>query len=425
MLPLFARLSAAEQQRVFAAGAARRIVLATNVAETSLTVPGIRYVVDGGRPASSATAIAARSSSCRSSRSRRPPPTSARAGAGACPTGICIRLFDEADFGKRPLYTDPEVLRSSLAAVILRMKALRLLEIEDFPFVDPPPRKAIADGYALLTELGALDDAQQLTPIGRQLARLPVDPRMARMLLAARQGGCLREVLVIAAALSVQDPRERPLERQQAADEAHRRYADERSDFASFVKLWDAWQHAQDNRAPGESRRALAGRLEREFLSPRKLREWADVHGQLAEAVAELHWVPNTAPASYEALHRALLTGLLGNLGCRAPDEPQFLGTHATNSGSTAPGSPGHGAAGAAGAAEQRRIPRRRLAGARWVMAAEMVDTARLYARTVARIEPVWIEQAAGHLIRRSWSEPHWEKAPGRSSRSSAARSTD
>ncbi|HMS81434.1 MAG TPA: ATP-dependent RNA helicase HrpA, partial [Burkholderiaceae bacterium] len=331
---------------------------------------------------------------------------------GRVADGICIRLYDEADFTRRPAYTDPEVLRSSLASVILRMKALRLVDIDAFPFVDPPPRRAITDGYELLAELDAVDAQGALTKVGQQLARLPLDPRIGRMLLAARERGCLREALVVAAALSVQDPRERPVERQQAADQAHARFADPRSDFVSLVKLWDHWQRGKGE---GESNRAFASRLEREFLSVRKLREWADVHAQLCEAVAELHWAANAAPATYEPLHRALLAGLLGNLGTRAPDEPWYFGTHATKvwlhpSSGLARRSTARQQAGDAARADAKAEGS---SGARWVMAAEMVDTGRLYGRTLARIEPAWVEQAASHLIRRSWSEPHWEKKAG------------
>jgi len=412
IVPLFSRLSAADQQRVFAPHAAPRVVLATNVAETSLTVPGIRYVIDSGLARVKRYRIRGKVEQLQIEPVSRAAANQRAGRCGRVAAGVCIRLYDASDFDRRPAFTDPEVLRSSLASVILRMKALRLVDIEAFPFVDPPPRRAIVDGYELLRELDAIDEAQQLTATGRQLARLPVDPRIARMLFAGRQNGCLREVLVIAAALSVQDPRERPIERQQAADQLHARFVDTRSDFLGYVKLWDLWQAGP---RAGESRSAYAARLEREFLSPRKLREWADVHAQLCESVAELQWTPGTEPAAYEPLHRALLTGLLGNLGTRAPDEPYYLGTHATRfwlhpgSGLARRSSARRGSADAADAPARTEAS----AGARWVMAAEMVDTTRLYARTVARIEPTWIEQAGAHLIRRSWNEPHWEKRAG------------
>lgn len=395
ILPLFSRLSAAEQDRVFTPGAGLRVVLATNVAETSLTVPGIRYVIDSGlarvkryryRGKVEQLQIEPVSQAAANQRAGR---------CGRVRDGVCVRLYSRGDFERRPRYTDPEVLRSSLAAVILRMKALHLADIGAFPFIDPPPRKAIADGHALLRELAAVDEDHRLTPIGRQLSRLPVDPRIGRMLLAANETHSLRELLVIAAALSSQDPRERPLDAQQAADQQHRRFQDEHSDFLSYVKLWDYWQAAQSGReAAGESKRRLAARMEREFLSNRKLREWADVHGQLCEAVAALHWKANATAATYEQVHRALLAGLLGNLGTRQPEDTQYTGTHSTcfilhpSSGLT------------------RKPPR-------WAIVAEMVDTGRLYGRTAARVDPVWIEQIGAHLIQRSWGDPVWSKQAG------------
>jgi len=416
ILSLFSRLSAADQQRVFATGNAPRVVLATNVAETSLTVPGIRYVIDTGvarvkryryRGKVEQLQIEAVSRAAANQRAGR---------CGRVSDGICIRLYDEPDFAKRAAFTDPEILRSSLAAVILRMKSLRLEDIEAFPFVDPPPRRAVLDGLDLLRELDAIDELGELTTTGHQLARLPVDPRIARVLLAAHQGGCLREALIIASALSTQDPRERPLDRQQAADQAHARFVDPRSDFLGYVKLWDWWQAQQQaNRPAGESRRAFTQRLEREFLSPRKFREWADVHAQLLEAAGSMKWVPNEQPAAYEPLHRALLAGLLGNLGCRAPDEPHYLGTHATRFW-LHPGSGLARRSSAQRSAEETATATARTeasGSSRWVMAAEMVDTGRLYGRTVARLDPGWIEQAASHLIKRSWSEPHWERRAG------------
>ncbi|MFP5404937.1 MAG: ATP-dependent RNA helicase HrpA, partial [Gammaproteobacteria bacterium] len=391
ILPLYSRLSAADQQRVFSPSRARRIVLATNVAETSLTVPGIRYVVDSGlarvkryryRSKVEQLQIEPISQAAANQRAGR---------CGRVSDGVCIRLYEEADFAKRPRFTDPEILRSSLAAVILRMKALRLVDIESFPFLDAPPRAAIADGYALLRELGAVDEGRELTGIGRTLSRLPLDPRIGRMLLAAHESGSLREVLTIAAALSSQDPRDRPPDAQQAADQSHRRFADERSDFIAWLKLWTYWQALQDGK---ESNRRLAAQLGREFLSARRLREWADVRAQLADAVRELHWKPNDAPATPEGIHRALLAGLLGNLGFKPLDEPMYAGTHQTKF-AIHPGS-----------WLVKKAPR-------WVMAAELVDTGRLYARTVARIEPGWIEQAAAHLIQRSWSDPTWSRRAG------------
>ncbi|MCD6679062.1 MAG: ATP-dependent RNA helicase HrpA [Burkholderiaceae bacterium] len=395
LLPLYSRLSAAEQQRVFGASNGRRIVLATNVAETSLTVPGIRYVVDPGLARVKRYRYRAKVEQLQIEPVSQAAANQRAGRCGRVSDGVCVRLYDEADFLSRPKFSDPEILRSSLAAVILRMKSLRLDDVERFPFVDAPPRKAIADGYALLHELGAVDERNELTTVGRALAKLPVDPRVARMLLAAHELDCLREVAVIASALSAQDPRERPLDAQQAADQQHRRFADEKSDFASYVKLWDYWSAAQRERqANGESNRGLAQRLQREFLSVRRLREWADVREQLLDACRALKWKENERPAAHEPIHRALLAGLLGNLGTRSADDAQYLGTHQTKF-SIHPGS-----------ALARKPPP-------WVMAAEMVDTAKLYARTVARIDPAWIERAAVHLIRRNTSDPYWSRTSG------------
>ena len=391
VLPLFSRLSEAEQQRIFAPSNGRRIVLSTNVAETSLTVPGIRYVVDSGLARVKRYRYRGKVEQLQIEPIAQAAANQRAGRCGRVADGVCIRLYDQADFEARPRFTDPEVLRSSLAGVILRMKALRLAEIESFPFLDPPPRRAIADGFALLHELGAVDERQQLTPVGQQLARLPVDPRIARMLLAGHERGCLREVLILAAALSVQDPRERPMQSPQAADAMHRRFADEHSDFVSLLKVWTYWQTAFDER---ESHRKLAQKLEREFLSVKRLREWTDVHGQLAQLVRELGWTTNTEPAALEPLHRALLTGLLGNLGFKPLDEPLYAGTHQVRFAI-------HPSSGLT-----KKSPR-------WLMAAEIVDTARVLARTVARIDPQWIEQAASHLIQRSWGDPHWSKQLG------------
>ncbi len=397
ILPLFARLSAEEQQRVFRPGAARRIVLATNVAETSLTVPGIRYVVDTG------LARVKRYSYRNKVEQLRIEPVSQAAAnqrAGRCgrvAAGICIRLYDEADFARRPAYTDPEILRSSLAAVILRMKSLGLGEPGDFPFVEAPPPRAIADGYQLLAELHAVDESNQLTAIGHELARLPVDPRVARMLLAAREHACLRELQVIAAVLSIQDPRERPIAAQEAADQAHRRRADERSDFLSFVRLWEEVQGRIEHK---KSNRRLEEELRAEFLNVRRVREWIDVHGQLHQLVAEQGWRVNATPATYEQVHLALLTGLLGNIGCRAADTEPADRRAAPFAGARGikfhlwPGSPAARKAG------------------RWIIAAELVETSRLFARTIAQIEPAWIERVGEHLLRRSHGDPHWEKRP-------------
>ncbi|MEP6607661.1 MAG: ATP-dependent RNA helicase HrpA [Burkholderiaceae bacterium] len=393
ILPLYARLSAEEQQRVFNPPArGRRIVLATNVAETSLTVPGVRYVIDTG------LARVKRYSYRNKVEQLQIEPVSQAAAnqrAGRCgrvADGICIRLYSEADYLKRMRFTEPEVLRSSLAGVILRMKSLRLGDVAEFPFVEPPPGRAVADGYQLLTELNAVDDRNEMTTIGRELAQLPLDPRVGRMLLAARDQQCVRELLIIAAALSVQDPRERPLEAQDAADSAHRRFVDERSDFMSLLKLWTFVHDKLDHK---KSNRKLTDELKREFLSPRRVREWIDVHTQLSTLVAEHGWRINASAATFEQIHRALLAGLLGNVGVRIVDaersEPPYAGARGIKFFIW----PGSALAKKAG---------------RWIVAGELVETSRLFARVVAHIEPAWVEQIASHLLQKSHSDPHWEK---------------
>jgi ATP-dependent helicase HrpA len=395
ILPLYARLSADDQDRVFRpSGSGRRIVLATNVAETSLTVPGIRYVVDTG------LARVKRYSYRNKVEQLQVEPISQAAAsqrAGRCgrvADGICIRLYAEEDYLKRPRFTDPEILRASLASVILRMKSLGLGEVADFPFVEPPTGRAVADGMQLLAELNAIDERNALTPIGGELARLPLDPRVGRMMLAAREQNCLTEMLVIAAALSVQDSRERPLEAQEAADQAHRRFVDERSDFLALVKLW---AFVQERIGHKKSNRKLTEELRSQFLSPRRVREWIDVHGQLAALAGELGWRPNATPASFEQVHLALLAGLLGNIGCRVLDaergEPPFAGARGIKFFLW----PGSALVKKAG---------------RWIMAAELVETSRLFARTVATIEQSWLEQIGAHLLKKSHGEPHWEKRP-------------
>ncbi|MCU0968274.1 MAG: ATP-dependent RNA helicase HrpA [Rubrivivax sp.] len=402
ILPLFARLSQAEQDRVFVPGNGRRIVLATNVAETSLTVPGIRYVIDSG------LARVKRYSWRNKVEQLQVEPISQAAAnqrAGRCgrvADGVCIRLYDEAGFATRPRFADPEILRSSLAGVILRMRALGLGAVEDFPFLEAPPRKAIADGYALLAELGAVDDANELTAVGRELARLPLDPRIGRMILAARDRGALSEVLVIAAALSGQDVRDRPLEQQQAADEKHRLFDDEKSEFMGTLKLW-RWieagrgthGHADAAAArtdtPKLSNRQQEQRLRDHFVSPRRVREWRDIHSQLHTVVAEHGWRLNAAPATYEQIHLSLLSGLLGNVGVKADDDEWYLGARGIrfwrHPGAHLSKKPG-----------------------RWIVAAELVETTRLYGRGIAAIEPQWIPPLAGHLLKTQLLEPHWEK---------------
>jgi len=392
ILPLYARLSQAEQERIFRPqGNLRRIVLATNVAETSLTVPGIRYVVDSG-----VARIKRYSWRNKVEQLRIEPISQASANqrAGRCGRigpGVCIRLYDEDDFKRRAPFTDPEVLRSSLASVILRMKALRLDDIETFPFVDPPPGRAVADGYHLLQELGAIDDANALTDTGRELARLPVDPRIARMVLAARDQQCLAEILVIASALSVQDPRDRPMQEREAAEAAQAKFGDDKSEFLSYLKLWKWYGEQVEHKA---SQRKLVALLRQNFLSPLRLREWHDVHSQLAALVGEQGWRMNSLPATFEQVHMALLAGLLGNIGLKNEE--------------------GGGYQGARGIRFQIHPGSRLLKKAgRWIVAAELVETTRLYARCVAKIDPVWLERAGSHLLQRSWSDPRWDKKAG------------
>ncbi len=390
ILPLFARLSVEEQERVFKISNARRIVLATNVAETSLTVPGIRYVVDAG------LARVKRYSFRNKVEQLQVEPiaqSAANQRAGRCgrvADGVCIRLYEESDFLQRPKFTEPEILRSSLAAVILRMKSLHLTDVETFPFIEPPQGRAIADGYQLLQEVGAVDDTNSLTPLGHKLAKLPLDPRVGRMILAALENACLTEMLIIASALSVQDPRDRPMEHQQAADEAHKKFADEKSEFLTYIKIWRWFEQAIEHK---KTNRQLQETCRTNFLSQVRLREWRDVHSQLLTIVKEQGWRLNELPATYENLHTALLTGLLGNIGFKSEDEPGagYLGARGIRfhiwPGSSLLKKPG-----------------------KWVMAAELVETTRLYARCVAQIQPEWIERVGAHLLKKSWGEPRWEK---------------
>jgi ATP-dependent helicase HrpA len=384
ILPLYARLSTAEQDRVFHPGPARRVVLATNVAETSLTVPGIRYVVDTGQARVKRYSYRNKVEMLQVENVSQ---AAARQRAGRCgrvADGVCIRLYSEEEFNARPAFTDPELLRSSLAAVILRALSLGLGKVEAFPFLDPPAPRAIADGYALLGELGAVDENNELTDIGRELARLPLDPRIGRMLVAARDEHCLEQLLVIAAALSVQDPRQRPMEQAPAADERHARFADERSDFLAFLKLWKVLEQPKLRRFCREH-----------FLSAPRLREWRDVHRQLAATLEELGWRASSAnpakPEGHAAIHRALLAGLLGNAGLKDEADGNYTGARGIKF-RVHPGS-------------WTRKP------GRWVVAAELVETTRLYARTVATIDPKWLEEIGAHLLKHHLERPHWEKS--------------
>ncbi len=397
ILPLYARLTVPEQQRVFAPSSGRRIVLATNVAETSLTVPGIRYVIDTGVARIKRYSLRNKTTLLQIEKISQAAANQRAGRCGRVAEGICVRLYGEDDFAARPKYTEPEILRSSLAAVILRMAALALGDVAAFPFVEPPGPRAIADGYQLLQELGAVDAERRLTPLGAELARLPVDPRVGRMVLAARERGCVAEVLVIASALSVPDPRDRPLAKQQAADQAHLVFRDERSDFLSLLALWEFFGRKLDEKL---SHRKLVDACRAQFVSYLRLREWRDVHAQLAGEVAvqDVTWqakLPATIDAArYQAIHQALLAGLLGNIGSQEGDGDGYLGARGIRF-HLHPGS---------GLAKKRP---------KWVLAAELVETSRLFARCAAKIEPEWVEAVAGDRVNRDYFEPHWDAARG------------
>ncbi|MEO9139226.1 MAG: ATP-dependent RNA helicase HrpA [Jatrophihabitans sp.] len=393
VLPLYARLSTAEQQRVFETShTGRRVVLATNVAETSLTVPGIRYVVDPG------TARISRYS--RRTKVQRLPiepisQASAAQRAGRCgrvADGVCIRLYSETDFELRPRYTDPEILRTNLASVMLQMAALHLGEVAAFPFLDPPDRRSIRDGSMLLQELGAFDADAAITDIGRRLAQLPVDPRIGRMILAADTENCVREVLVLAAALSIPDPRERPADREDAAKQKHARFADEHSDFVSYLNLWRYLREQRQERSGNQFRRMCR----EEFLHYLRIREWQDLVGQLRSIAKSLNIVESSAdePAGADAVHAALLAGLLSHVGKREGDNRDYVGARNTKF-VLAPGS-----------VLTKRPPR-------WVVVADLVETTRLYGRIAARIDPESVERVAGDLVQRTYSEPHWDAQRG------------
>ncbi|MBB4916364.1 ATP-dependent helicase HrpA [Streptosporangium saharense] len=401
VLPLYARLSAAEQHRVFQRHSGRRIVLATNVAETSLTVPGIKYVVDPGFARISRY-------SHRTKVQRLPIEAISQASAnqrkgrcGRVSEGVCIRLYEEDDFVTRPEFTDPEILRTNLASVILQMTSIGLGDIAAFPFVEPPDQRQVRDGYDLLLELGAFDQSRQMTPLGRKLAGLPVDPRLARMVIEADRNGCVREVMVIAAALSIQDPRERPADKQQAADEKHRRFADKESDFVSYLNLWNYLQEQQRELSSSAFRRLCKS----EFLNYLRVREWQDVYSQLRQMSKSLGVAQSDTPGDEQKIHISLLSGLLSHVGVKDIDRKT------TNDGPRRPITEYIGARNARfaifpGSALAKKQPL-------WVMSAELVETSRLWARVNAKIEPEWVEPLAPHLIKRTYSEPHWEKNQG------------
>ncbi|EET44477.1 ATP-dependent helicase HrpA [Neisseria sicca ATCC 29256] len=436
ILPLFARLSHAEQHKIFhPTGAKRRIVLATNVAETSLTVPGIKYVIDTGLARVKRYSARAKVEQLHVEKISQ---AAARQRSGRCgrvSAGVCIRLFSEEDFNSRPEFTDPEIVRSNLAAVILRMAALKLGDVAAFPFLEMPDSRYINDGFQVLLELGAVNEHNGLTKLGEQMARLPIDPKIARILLAAKKHDCMAEILVIASALSIQDPRERPLEARDAAAKAHERFTDKQSDFLAYLNIWDSFQRERDKGLPNKQ---LVQWCRQYFLSHLRMREWRELHHQLAQTAIEMGLTTKEAAfrrppevrqltssenagdqdlsaklkqkqldkkqhraqiraakeAGYEQIHRALLTGLIANVGMKSPDGNDYTGAR---------GSRFH------------LFPASALfkAKPKWVMAAELVETTKLYARDVAAIQPEWIEQEAPHLVRYHYFEPHWEQKRG------------
>ncbi|MEA2710905.1 MAG: ATP-dependent helicase HrpA, partial [Phycisphaerales bacterium] len=397
ILPLYARLSAEEQQKVFHPHGRPRIVLATNVAETSLTVPGIKYVVDPGFARISRYTTRTKVQRLPIERISRASADQRKGRCGRVSEGIAIRLYSEEDFLSRAAFTEPEILRTNLASVILQMKALRLGDIQDFPFLEPPDYRQIKDGFATLHELGAIDEKNELTTLGRDLSKLPIDPRLARMIMAAYDEDCVEQVLILAAVLSIQDPRERPMEKQQAADEAQKKFADERSDFLALLKLWSFYQ----DHAEHLSTNKLKKLCKENFLSFVRMREWDDVHQQLKSIAGEVlhlrhprhrHSHSHTrelSPKHIDAIHRALLAGLLSNIGLRT-EQHEYTGS----GGKKFSIHPGSGLF--------RRKPT-------WVMAAEIVETTKLYARMVAAIQPQWIERIAQHLTKKTYTEPHWQ----------------
>ncbi|MGF1862128.1 ATP-dependent RNA helicase HrpA [Photobacterium profundum] len=392
ILPLYARLSANEQNRVFQSHGGRRVVLSTNVAETSLTVPGIKYVIDPG------TARISRYS-YRTKVQRLPIEAISQASAnqrkgrcGRVQEGICVRLYSEDDFLSRPEFTDPEILRTNLASVILQMTAIGLGDIHAFPFVEAPDNRNIQDGLRLLEELGAInlkatDPRKRLSPMGRQLARLPLDPRLARMVLEAPKLGSLREVMVIACALSIQDPRERPSEKKQASDEKHNRFADKDSDFIAFVNLWNYVQEQQKELSGNQFRK----QCKKDYLNYLRIREWQDIYYQVSQVVKELDLKINSQEASYDSIHQSLLAGMLSHIGIKDQEKNEYQGARNARFNIF----PGSGIF--------KKQPK-------WVMVAELVETSKLWGRIAAKIQPEWVEPLAQHLLKRSYSEPHWEK---------------
>ena len=390
VLPLYARLSNAEQNRVFATQQRRRVVLATNVAETSLTVPGIRSVVDVGlarisrySPKSKVQRLPIEAVSKASAEQRK-------GRCGRVAPGVCIRLYGESDFEQRPAFTDPEILRTNLASVILQMKAFALGDVESFPFIDPPDLRQVRDGYQTLIEIGALNEHRQLTETGRMLARMPIDPKLSRMILAAEKENCLEEMIVIASALSIQDPRERPMDKAKEADEAHAIWKAGGSDVLTLLNLWTWYRKTAREKSRSKLRQACGTH----FLSYLRMLEWQDVQRQLREVVASFGWRLNSEPANGEQVHRAVLPGLLANVGHKG-DANEYDGVRGRKF-FLFPGSVTFSSK------------------PQWVVAAELVETTRLYARTVASVKPEWVEEAAGDLLKKTYGEPHWQKQNGR-----------
>ena len=391
VLPLFARLSIEDQQKIFKPHHTRRIVLATNVAETSLTVPGIKYVIDAGLARMNRYSTRAKVEQLQIEKISQ---AAAKQRAGRCgrvSNGICVRLYSEQDFDGRPEFTEPEILRSSLASVILRMAALRLGDINDFPFIEAPSSRLVTDGYQLLQELGAVDSHRKITETGLQLARLPLDPRVGRMILAAKHESCLKEILIIASVLSMQDPRERPMDKREAADNAHTKFAGEGSDFMSYLKLWDFYDNALNTK---KSNKDLLNQCHSNFLSFLRLKEWRELHGQIKQITDEMEFKLNDKEANFEQIHKALLAGLLGNIGFKDGDNDSYSGARGIRF-HIAPGS-----------TLKKTRPK-------WVIAAELVDTTKLYARCVAKIEPDWIEPLARGLTESQYSDPRWDRKMG------------
>ena len=389
ILPLFARLSTSDQERIFKRHGMRRIVLATNVAETSLTVPGIRFVIDSGLARISRYSVRGKVQRLPIERISKASADQRKGRCGREAEGICIRLYSEEDFGQREDFTPPEVLRTNLASVILRMATLGLGDPESFPFLDPPDTRLVNDGIRLLQELKAMDDDRRVTTLGEQIAGIPVDPRLGRMLLAASRQRCLTEMLIVAAFLEGQDPRERPSDAQQQASQKHALFADPRSDFNAVLNIWKSY-HEQ---AAALSRNQLRKWCKEQFLSFLRMREWQDLHTQLSQSIAELKLKLNQAPANYTDLHQAILTGFLGSIG-ELDEKREYNGPRGVRF-VVAPGTP-----------LASKPPR-------WIVAGSIVETTRLYARMVAAVDPGWIEAAGSHLLKRTYSEPHWEAARG------------